>query len=80
MNIEEPSIGGSIRRAGDMIGHVHLSDSNRCAAGFGHMDYAGISEALSSIGYNSFVSMEAFPTPDPDTAAKQAISTYRRFF
>ena len=80
MNIEEPSIGGSIRMAGDMIGHVHLSDSNRCAAGLGHLDYAGISEALRSIGYNGFVSMEAFPTPDPDTAAKQAITTYRRFF
>ena len=80
MNIEEPSIGRSIRRAGDMIGHVHLSDSNRCAAGLGHMDYASISEALSSIGYAGFVSMEAFPMPDPDTAAKQAISTFRRFF
>jgi len=80
MNIEESSIGGSIQRAGDMVGHVHLSDSNRCAAGLGHMDYADISGALSSIGYHGFVSMEAFPMPDPDTAAKQAISTYRRFF
>ena len=80
MNMEEPSIGDSIRRAAEMIGHVHLSDSNRWAAGLGHIDYAHISEALRSIDYNGFVSMEAFPMPDPDTAAKKAISTYHRFF
>ena len=80
MNIEEPSIGDSILKAANMIGHVHLSDSNRWAAGLGHMNYAHISEALSSIGYNGFISMEALPLPDPDTAAKTAISTYGRFF
>ncbi|MEI8245423.1 MAG: sugar phosphate isomerase/epimerase family protein [Lentisphaerota bacterium] len=80
MNIEEQSIGDSILKAAGMIGHVHLSDSNRCAPGLGHINYAPVSEALSAIHFKGFVSMEVSPIPCPDAAAKQAISTYRRFF
>ena len=41
MNIEEVSIGDAIRAAGERLGYFHVVDSNRRAAGFGHVDYAG---------------------------------------
>ena len=41
MNIEEPSIEESIRRAGDRIFHFHYSDSNRWYPGAGHLDGDG---------------------------------------
>ena len=37
---EEPCIAQGIRVGGEKIGHVHFVDSNRQAAGRGHMDHA----------------------------------------
>ena len=77
MNIEEADLADAIRAAGDKLGHVHFVDSNRRAAGFGHIDFPPIAEALRSINYAGYCSAEAFPLPDPDTAAKQTITAYR---
>src|SRR5690606_23927539 len=51
MNIEEANLADSIRTAADHIGHVHFVDSNRQAAGFGHLDFAPIISALKHMGY-----------------------------
>ena len=80
MNIEEINPGDSLRAAGKHVGHVHFVDSNRRAAGFGHIDYAPIAQALHEIGFAGFASAEAFPIPDPDTAAEQTIHAFRRYF
>lgn len=80
MNIEEVSIAEALRDAGDFIGHVHFVDSNRQAAGQGHIDFAPIASALSSIGYVGYVSAEAFPIPDSLTTARQTIETFRKCF
>ena len=80
MNIEEPDIAGSIRAAGQAIGHVHFVDSNRRAAGMGHLDFGPIAAALRDVGYNRYLSAEALALPDPDGAAKQTIETFRRWF
>ena len=80
MNIEESSIADGIRAGGSRIGHVHFVDSNRQAAGRGHMDYEPIAAALRDIGYDGYASAEAFPIPDSATAAEQTIETYRRVF
>ena len=45
MNIEEVSIGAAIREAGARLGHFHLVDSNRRAAGMGHVDFAEVAAA-----------------------------------
>ena len=37
------------------------------------MDYAPIAAALNEIGYSGYASAEAFPYPDPTSAAKQTI-------
>jgi sugar phosphate isomerase/epimerase len=80
MNIEESDIAAAIRHGAGSIGHVHFVDSNRRAAGFGHLDYAPIVEALRAIGYQGYASAEALPYPDPEGAARQTMHAFRRFF
>lgn len=80
MNIEEVSLPESIRKLGNLIGHVHFADSNRRPIGMGHISVTDIAMALKETGYNGYVSAEAFPWPDPDTAAKQTIQSFKQFF
>ena len=79
MNIEEPSLSDSILEAGELIGYVHLADSNRWAPGFGHINFNSVLSALEKIGYQGFLSLEILPLPDPDTAATKGIETIRSF-
>ena len=80
MNIEEVDSATAIRAAAGLIGHVHFVDSNRRPAGLGHIDYRPIARALASIGYNGFASAEALPFPDPESAARQTIQAFRKYF
>jgi 5-keto-L-gluconate epimerase len=77
MNIEETDIGASLRAAGKLLGHVHLADSNRQAAGHGHLDVAAVLRTLSECGYQGYLSFEVFPIPDAETAALDAVHTVR---
>ena len=77
MNVEEPSIEDSIRRAGDRIFHFHVADSNRWYPGAGHLDFRRLLETLFGTGYAGFVSGEFLPEPDADTAAREAIAHLR---
>jgi sugar phosphate isomerase/epimerase len=79
-NIEEVSIADALRLAGSDLGHVHFADSNRQAVGLGHTDFAPIAEALSGVGFNGYASAEILPLPDSDTAAKQTIASFRKWF
>ena len=80
MNIEEINPADALRSAGKHVGHIHFVDSNRRAAGFGHIDFAPIAQAIHEIGYMGYASAEAFPIPDSDTAAEQTIHAFRRYF
>ncbi len=80
MNIEEANIALAIREGSGAIGHVHFVDSNRYAAGSGHLDYPPIAAALREIGYSGYVSAEAFSYPDATTAARLTIDAFRRYF
>lgn len=80
MNIEERDLAAAIRDAGRHIGHVHFADSNRQAMGFGHTDPAPVIAALREIDYSGYFSAEIFPLPDPETAARQTLSSIRSFF
>jgi sugar phosphate isomerase/epimerase len=77
MNIEDASISGSIVDAGDLVGYVHVADSNRWAPGYGHLSFSEILDALDSIGYDWYITAEILPHPDPDTAAASAIGYLR---
>jgi sugar phosphate isomerase/epimerase len=80
MNIEEANIADAIRAGDGFIGHVHFVDSNRRAAGMGHLDFAPIVAALKETGYDGYISAEAFPLPSPKAAAEATIAAYRRLF
>ncbi len=80
MNIEEANIADALRAGGKHIGHIHFVDSNRKATGLGHMDYAPIAEAIREIGFDGYVSAEAFPLPDSQTAAVKTMEVYKRYF
>jgi len=77
MNIEEPSIEESVRRAGSRIFHFHVADSNRCYPGAGHLDFSAILGVLRSLGYAGYISGEFLPLPDAVTAAERAIAHLR---
>lgn len=80
MNIEETSLADALRSASAHVGHVHLADSNRRPAGYGHTDFSPIATALKETGYAGYVSAEAFPFPDSRTAAEATIQAFRRHF
>ena len=80
MNIEESALADALRVGSGRIGHVHFVDSNRWPAGFGHTDFQPIAHALRGIGYEGYLSAEAFPLPDPETAARQTLSMFKKWF
>lgn len=60
MNIEEDNIPDAIRRAGDLLAHVHVGEGNRKLPGMGSLDWKAIGKALNDIGYDGMVVMEPF--------------------
>lgn len=80
MNIEEEDIADGLHHAGELLGHVHFVDSNRRAAGMGHLDYWPIAAALEIIGYEGFASAECLPLPNPEKAASRTIAAFREVF
>ena len=80
MNIEETNPPAALCAASGLIGHVHFVDSNRRAAGLGHLDFVPLAEALRATGYDGFASAEILPYPDPEAAARQTIIAFRRHF
>jgi sugar phosphate isomerase/epimerase len=80
MNLEERDMEAALRAARMRLGHVHLVDSNRAAAGRGHIHFEPLREALIEIGYDGFLSAEARPLPDSMTAAKTTVATFQRLF
>ena len=80
MNIEEVRIAEALCRCGDRLGHVHLADSNRQAAGLGHLDYKPIAAALDKINYGGYLSAEVFPLPNSQEAAMQTMRAIQTFF
>ena len=80
MNIEETDLTAALRATDGRLGHVHLADSDRRAAGAGHLDFAPIGAALRDIGYAGFVSAECLPRPDSLSAAAASIAAFRQRF
>jgi len=79
MNLEDRDLMASLRQAGDLLGHVHLADSNRRAPGQGHTDFAAILAALREIGYTGWLSAEILPLPTPEEAARLTLEFIQKF-
>ncbi len=77
MNIEEVDMAASLRRVAPCLGHVHLVDSNRWVPGRGHLDLPGILRALADGGFAGYLSLEALPLPDPETATREGLQALR---
>ncbi len=72
-NIEEKDTLASIRRHGDAIRHVHLSENDRGMLGSGHVDFPGVIRTLREVGYDGWLVVEAFGRALPNLAAATCI-------
>lgn len=75
MNIEEAEFGGALRDAADVLGYLHLTESNRGILGTGNFDWTKIFQTLAEIGYTGPITYESF-SPDvvgPDLTSLLAL-------
>ena len=77
MNIEEADLVAALRSAGDRLLHAQFVDSNRLAAGRGHIEFEPLAEVLRQLDYQGYLSTESLPLPDSPTAARQALERFR---
>jgi len=75
---EEHSISKAIVNGGNHIKHVHFSESHRGITGSGLVNWAENVRALKEIGYDGWITLEAF-TQKVD-GLKQALHIWRDFF
>ncbi len=60
LNIEEPSLEAAIRRVGDKLIHVQVSENYRGTPGTGQTNWAAWKRGLEAINYQGCVSIESF--------------------
>ncbi len=77
-NIEEKNISQAIHDASKMIVHVHISENDRSTPGQGGVDWEANFKALSEMGYDGWLTVEAFGLALPELAA--ATKIWRRMF
>jgi D-psicose/D-tagatose/L-ribulose 3-epimerase len=69
MHIEEVEPWTAIRKAGDLLLSLHLSDSNRMALGKGNLDFKAMMRALMDIKFEGLLTLEPLvPCPEPSVA------------
>ncbi|MBC8166348.1 MAG: sugar phosphate isomerase/epimerase [Bryobacteraceae bacterium] len=72
-NIEEKDIGRALAECGQHLKHVHTCENDRGIPGTGHVAWREVFEAMQSIGYDSWVSIESFGARIPEIAAAACI-------
>ncbi len=72
-NIEEKGIEAAVRAGGTRINHVHISANDRATPGEDHVDYATTMKALKGIGYDGWLTIEAFGEWLPELAGATCI-------
>lgn len=72
-NIEEKSYREALRAAGKRIGYVHISENDRGVPGTGHVPWDAAFEGLHDIGYDGWLTIEAFGDTLPNLAAATRI-------
>lgn len=73
MNIEEKGLDTPIRRAGDRLHYIHLSESDRGTPGTGNVAWDDVFRALAAIGYDGDLVLESFAALNPDIARATCI-------
>jgi len=77
MNIEEPDPLAAVRAAGERLEYVHFADSNRRVAGYGHISFGPVLEAIRQHSRATHVGVEALPLPEDREAAAAAARHFR---
>lgn len=72
-HIEEKNTADAIRRAGKRIAHVHISENDRGVPGSGSVAWDSIFDALRDVGYDGWLTVEAFGNFLPNLAAATKI-------
>lgn len=77
-HIEEKDPAGAILAAGSRIGHVHASENDRGVPGTGSVPWSRIFKALHDVGYDGWLTVEAFGNSLPNLA--EATRIWRKLF
>lgn len=72
-NIEEKRIAEAIKSSGKRIRHVHISANDRATPGEDHIDWQETFAALKHVGYDGWLTIEAFSAWLPEVAAATCI-------
>jgi D-psicose/D-tagatose/L-ribulose 3-epimerase len=72
-HIEEKDPAAAIRRAGKRIAHVHVSENDRGVPGTGSVAWDATFDALGDVGYDGWLTVEAFGNFLPNLAAATKI-------
>ena len=76
-NIEEKSQVAAIKTIAPVLVHVHLSENDRGTPGSGHINFREALVTLKEVGYDGWMTVEAFSRSDPSFA--NAINVWREF-
>lgn len=77
-NIEEKDTAQGVRDAGDLITHVHISENDRSTPGAGTVNWQASFDTLHEIGYDGWLTIEAFGLALPELTA--ATKIWRRMY
>lgn len=77
-NIEEKDPWGALRANASAMRHVHVSENDRGTPGAGHIDFGAMFRALRDVGWDGWLTVEAFGLALPDIAA--ATKVWRPLF
>jgi D-psicose/D-tagatose/L-ribulose 3-epimerase len=72
-HIEEKNTADAVRRAGSRIAHVHVSENDRGVPGTGSVAWDATFGALRDVGYDGWLTVEAFGNFLPNLAAATKI-------
>lgn len=76
---EDEDIPHSIDMAMSWVDHVHVCDSDRLPLGYGSFDLSSFFNLLGKASYDRFVSVESFPTDNPEEDVRSSIEALHRF-
>jgi D-psicose/D-tagatose/L-ribulose 3-epimerase len=73
MNIEEKSIKDAISITGRKLVHFHACENDRGTPGTGKINWDEVSESLTRVGYDGWISIESFTPFDKDFATAMKV-------
>jgi len=72
-NIEEKDIGAGYLRVGAHLKHVHACENDRGIPGSGHVEWESVFQALRTLNYDGWLTIESFGFALGDLSAAAAI-------